>query len=39
VDRKQDDFDASIGQLQSSLDTMINMIKHLAEKMMQFVSQ
>jgi hypothetical protein len=37
VDRNQDDFGASIGQLQSSLDTMISMTKHLAEKIMQFV--
>jgi len=28
---KQDDFVASVGQLQSSLDTMISMTKYLAE--------
>ncbi len=37
VDCKQDDFVASIGQLKSSLDTMISTTKHLAEKIVQCI--
>jgi len=37
VDCKQDDFVASIGQLKSFLDTMINTTKHLVEKIVQCI--
>jgi hypothetical protein len=37
VGYKQDDFVTSIGQLKSSLDTMISTTKHLAEKIVQCI--